>query len=68
MHIRRRGIQGEEEEGSFTPYTQREKTGVMPVKPSPNFRPTLEATSQQNRILSGMEGLAADCVLLIMFK
>lgn len=73
--IWRRGLAHEEARNSRTggggqlhPCTQREKTGVMPVKPSPNFRPALEAASQQNRILSGMEGLAADCVLLIMFK
>lgn len=41
---------------------------MIPVNPNPNVRLAPEVTSQQNLILSGMEGLAADCVLLIMFK
>lgn len=37
-------------------------------KPQSQPFPDPEATSQQNLILNGNEGLAADCVLLIMFK
>lgn len=55
-------------EGSLTLDTQKDKdnSGSSKTQPQPLRAP--EATSQQNLILSGIEGLAADCVLLIMFK
>lgn len=48
------------------PAEERDSRSSSQTQPQPPTAP--RAVSQQNRILSGMEGLAADCVLLIMFK